>query len=192
MLSSEPGYTKAMQEELIVLVNDQGEDIGSAPKLASHHADTPLHRAFSCYIFNDNGELLITQRALSKKVWPSVWTNSVCGHPAPGESFEAAIERRAEQELGMQVSDIQVVLPDYHYHTPPYNGVIENEICPVYIAKLKTQPQPNPDEVENMQWLSWPGYADFLKDNADQCSYWAKDQFNQLAGHPLIIVASKK
>src|SRR6266545_4096183 len=99
--------------EMIVLVDTLGREIGTAPKLESHHAKTPLHRAFSCYILDRHGQLLVTQRAHVKKVWPGVWTNSVCGHPAPGESFEDAIARRTQYELGMTVSNIQVVLPDY-------------------------------------------------------------------------------
>lgn len=131
-------------------------------------------------------KLLITQRAHEKKVWPGVWTNSLCGHPAPGESFEAAIERRARDELGMTVKDIQVVLPDYRYKTPLYNGIIENEICPVYVAKIDSLPSPNPDEVADLTWLSWQDYTTFLNDQADQCSYWCKDQFSQLNNHPLV------
>jgi isopentenyl-diphosphate delta-isomerase len=170
-----------MKNEQIVLLNEKGETIGSAPKLASHHANTPLHLAFSCYIFNDLGELLITQRALSKKVWPGVWTNSVCGHPAPGESFTQAIARRAMDELGMKVKDIQEILPEYRYKTPPYNGIIENEICPVFAAHAVSEVAPNPEEVEAYRWLPWPDYERELRERADDYSYWAKDQHKQLA-----------
>ena len=88
-------------EELVVLVDDSGAPIGSAPKLSVHTTDTPLHFAFSCHVTNADGAVLITRRALSKKTWPGVWTNSFCGHPAPDEAIEAAIHRRALQELGM-------------------------------------------------------------------------------------------
>lgn len=169
-----------MEKEQIVLLNDNGERIGVAPKLASHHANTPLHLAFSCYVFNDKGEFLVTQRALSKKVWPGVWTNSVCGHPAPEESFEEAIARRAQDELGMQVKDVQNILPDYRYRTPPYNGIIENEICPVFVAQAAGDVQPNPDEVEAYKWLTWGEYEKELREYADRYSYWAKDQYEKL------------
>lgn len=169
-----------MEKEQIVLLDDNGNRIGVAPKLASHHAQTPLHLAFSCYIFNGEGEFLVTQRALSKKVWPGVWTNSVCGHPAPEESFEEAIARRAQDELGMQVKDIKNILPDYRYQTPPYNGIIENEICPVFVAYADSDVQPNPSEVEAYKWMAWSEYERELRDNADEYSYWAKDQYGEL------------
>ena len=169
-----------MEKEQIILVDDNANPIGTAPKLASHHADTPLHLAFSCYVFNNKGEFLVTQRALNKKVWPGVWTNSVCGHPAPGESFEQAIARRAKDELGMRLKDIQEILPDYRYKTPPYNGIVENEICPVFAAYAHSDITPNPDEVEAYRWLPWPIYEHELRNNPDDYSYWAKDQYKQL------------
>lgn len=177
--------------ELIVLLSEDGREIGTAPKLASHHLQTPLHRAFSCYIFDENGRFLVTQRAKSKKVWPGVWTNSVCGHPGPGESFESAIARRALDELGMTVRDITVVLPDYRYTTPAYNGVIENEICPVYVARLDTQTTANPDEVEALDWLPWDAYLQDIASDPDKYSYWAKDQLPHLKTSPAFSVFLK-
>lgn len=178
--------------ELIVLVDDQNNEIGQAEKLSSHHANTPLHRAFSCYIFNDRGEFLLTQRALSKKVWPGVWTNSVCGHPAPGEDTIDAIKRRLKDELGMTAKDFEVVLPNYRYKTPPFNGIIENEICPVYIARFESESKINPDEVEVIRWITWEDYVQEAEaDKEDTYSYWCKDQLKQLKNHPLIKQYSK-
>lgn len=177
----------ASNQELIVLLDEEGNEIGTAPKLESHHANTPLHKAFSCYVFNDKGEFLVTQRALSKKVWPGVWTNSVCGHPTPGETYEAAIMRRAAQELGMTLKDIVVVLPDYRYQTPPFNDIIENEICPVFVARLVDGPAPNPEEIEDYVWMSWEGYQYDIAARPDVYSYWAKDQLIQLREHPRVL-----
>lgn len=164
-------------EEHIVLLDDSYNPIGSAPKLASHHDKTPLHLAFSCYVFNEKGELLVTQRAATKKVWPGVWTNSFCGHPAPGETMEDAIRRRGAFELGLHaLSDIQCVLPDYRYVTPPFDGIIENEYCPVYVARCSETPQPNPQEVGAYKWTSWNTFRDELAKNPEDYSYWAKEQ----------------
>ncbi len=173
--------------EMIVLVDDAGHEIGIAPKLASHHANTPLHRAFSCYIFDADKRLLVTRRASTKKVWPGVWTNSVCGHPAPGESFEAAIHRRSQQELGLKVQNIQIILPDYRYKTPPFHGIIENEICPVFTATAAGELNINPEEVGEYQWLSWPDYAAALAREPEKYSYWAKDQYPQLVKRPVFM-----
>jgi len=171
------------ETEQIVFVDEQGKPTGeTGPKLASHTANTRRHLAFSCYIFRrSDNRFLMTQRALSKKVWPGVWTNSVCGHPAPGELLEAAIRRRAAYELGLhKLEGIECVLPAYTYTTPPYNGIIENEFCPVYVAYVDTEPQPNPGEVEAYKWLAWPDYVALLRAQPEAISYWAKDQYRQL------------
>jgi len=176
------------ESEQIVFVNDDCQPTGeTGSKLASHTANTKLHLAFSCYIFrrSDNA-FLYTQRAVTKKVWPGVWTNSVCGHPVPGESMEDAISHRAAYEVGItDLQDVQVVLSQYRYTTPPYEGIIENEFCPVYIAYTTQEPMSNPDEVEAYEWLSWSAYAQKLATNANHMSYWAKDQYVQLAELPL-------
>jgi isopentenyl-diphosphate delta-isomerase len=158
--------------EYIVFVDEDGTPTGeTGEKLASHSADTKLHLAFSCYIFNENGDVLVTRRADSKKVWPSVWTNSVCGHPAPDESFEDAIQRRSQYELGLSVTDIEIQLPNYRYKTPPYNGIIENEFCPVFFAKTNVDPNPNPDEVSAYRWLNWD---EFVKEaTSDAANVWS-------------------
>ena len=168
-------------QELIVYVDTNGKPTGeTAPKLDAHNGQTRLHAAFSCYIFNDAGQILVTQRALSKKVWPGVWTNSVCGHPGPGESNLAAINRRSDYELGMQVRDIQVILPKYIYQTPPFNGIVEYEFCPVHLARMSSLPNPNIEEVEDYKWMDWIDFETELKaDTADVWSFWCKDQVRQ-------------
>jgi isopentenyl-diphosphate delta-isomerase len=168
--------------EYIVFVNEDGTPTGEVgPKLESHTANTKLHLAFSCYVFNDASEVLVTRRAETKKVWPGVWTNSVCGHPGPGEPSEAAIVRRLNEELGMSAEDIKVVLPNYRYQTPPYNGIIENEFCPVYFAKATSDVQPNPDEVAEYRWMTWDAFvAEATADADDVWSWWCKDQLKQL------------
>jgi isopentenyl-diphosphate delta-isomerase len=171
------------ETEQIVFVNEDGTPTGEVgPKLESHTAATKLHLAFSCYIFRpSDNRFLVTQRALTKKVWPGVWTNSVCGHPAPGESIEDAIRRRAKEELGIKaIISITCVLPTYRYTTPPYNSIVENEFCPVYVAWVSADVQRNPYEVETFEWLEWREYVQMLTDGRYTISYWAKDQYQQL------------
>jgi len=86
-------------EEYVVLVDEDGTEIGTATKASVHHATTPLHLGFSCYVFDARGRVLLTRRALGKRTWPGVWTNSFCGHPAPGEMVTDAVRRRAGEEL---------------------------------------------------------------------------------------------
>ena len=78
-------------EEYVILLDQDGREIGTAPKNSVHGADTSFHLAFSCYVFNARGEVLITRRALGKKAWPGVWTNSFCGHPLPAEPLPTAV-----------------------------------------------------------------------------------------------------
>lgn len=171
----------AAETEQIVLLDDDARPIGAAPKLASHHQNTPLHLAFSVYIFNDKKQLLVTRRALHKKVWPGVWTNSCCGHPAPNEEIAAAIARRVQYELGMKVDNLRCVLPDYRYTTPPFEGIIENEVCPVYVATANSEPHPNPTEVDDAKWISWQDFCTQTEsDHQNVWSWWSKDQAQQL------------
>ena len=173
-------------EELIVLVDAAGHPIGTAEKLASHNASTPLHLAFSCFIFNRFGDLLITKRALTKKVWPGVWTNSVCGHPGPGETMEEAIMRRMKYELGMGASELVCALPDYRYQSPPFRGIIENEICPVYLGRTFDEPKPNREEVAAYQWISWKDFLSSIKKDRERYSYWSIDEAMLLSRNSLL------
>ena len=138
--------------EFVVLVSEEGVPIGTADKATVHTTDTALHLAFSCHVFNDAGEILVTRRALSKKTWPGVWTNSFCGHPAPDEQPEDALHRRARQELGFEVTDVSPALPDFRYRAVDASGVVEYEICPVFIARAVSAPVPEPDEVCEFVW----------------------------------------
>ena len=170
-------------QELIVLVDSLGRPTGTADKLSAHHADTPLHLGFSCYVFDPWGRFLATRRSAAKRVWPGVWTNSVCGHPAPGESFAAAIERRLDQELGMTAGDVEVLLDDYVYRTPPFRGIVEHEFCPVFVARARSVPRPNPAEVAEHRWMRW---GDFVRaagaDTGHEFSWWCKDHLRVIAG----------
>ena len=140
--------------EQVVLLSEDGYPVGTADKVAVHTHDTALHLAFSCHVYSPAGEVLVTRRALSKLTWPGVWTNSFCGHPAPGESQEQAIVRRARDELGITVTDLQVVLPDFRYRAVDASGIVENEVCPVYRAVTADAVAPNPDEVAEFAWVS--------------------------------------
>ncbi len=175
------------EEELIVLVDEHGRPTGTAEKWSSHHADTPLHLAFSCYVFDASGAFLMTRRALTKKVWPGVWTNTACGHPAPGEHFHDAIARRLRYELGMTARDIEVVLPDHVYRAPPFAGIVEHELCPVFVARVASEPEPNPIEVGACAWIDWDEFVRRARDDrGDVFSWWCKNQLRELRGHPLV------
>lgn len=141
--------------ELVVLVDDDGTPIGTADKATVHTADTPLHLAFSCHVRRaSDGAWLMTRRALSKKTWPGVWSNAFCGHPGPDESTPDAIVRRGRDELGLELRDLECVLPDFRYQAIDASGVREFEVCPVFVAVTDGEPRAAPHEVAEFAWAS--------------------------------------
>ncbi|GAA3885509.1 isopentenyl-diphosphate Delta-isomerase [Leifsonia kafniensis] len=149
----------ARAAEKVVLLDATGAAIGEMDKARVHGADTPLHLAFSCYGFGADGRMLLTRRSLEKQTWPGVWTNTCCGHPAPGESFEEAIRRRMVSELGVEPAAVRPVLPNFRYRAVAPDGMVENEVCPVYFAELSANPSPAASEVMDWEWVRM---SDFL------------------------------
>lgn len=177
-----------MPEELIVLLDDDGTEIGTMPKPLVHHGDTPLHRAFSAYLFAPDGRLLVTRRALSKQTFPGMWTNTVCGHPGPGEDDAAAIARRAADELGLRVDRLAPVLPDYRYRAE-FQGVVENEICPVYTGVFRGDPAPAPAEVEEWELLEWAAFRARQDSEGLAWSPWCREQARLIEATGLLPAA---
>jgi isopentenyl-diphosphate Delta-isomerase len=167
--------------ERIVLVDDAGNATGTAPKHASHHRDTPLHLAFSCYVFDGAGRLLLTRRAQHKPTWGGVWTNSFCGHPGPGEPMEEALRRRARQELGVELHDLRLVLPMFRYEATMANGVRENELCPVFVARTTSAVRPDASEVDTADWTDWATFRDQVLAGEREVSPWCLAQVADLA-----------
>ncbi len=170
--------SKLNRDEMVVLCDEDDRELGLALKREVHGSDTPLHRAFSCFLFNEKGEVLVTQRAWSKQTWPGVWSNSFCGHPGPGETREEALVRRAEEELGCKVKDIRKV-SDYRYRFER-DGVVENEVCPVYVARIAGGVDLNPEEVADFIWVRWDEWMIELERDADgemgKWTEWCKEE----------------
>ena len=172
--------------ELIVLVDDDGRAIGTMPKPLVHHGETPLHRAFSAYLLDAEGRLLVTRRAEQKATFPGMWTNTVCGHPGPGEDDADAIARRARYELGLEVTDLRPALPSYRYRAE-FRGVVENEICPVYLGRFTGTPAPEPSEVGEWELLDWPTFrARQETQQFDEWSPWCREQARLIEAAGLI------
>lgn len=166
--------------DVVVLLDGDGLPSGTAERLSVHAADTPLHLAFSCYVVDGKGRVLLTRRALTKRTWPGVWTNACCGHPRPGEAFEAAVARRLQDELGTRAAAIAPVLPDFRYRATDASGIVENEVCPVYVATLSAPLEPNPNEVMEIAWADPRALADVAATSPWLLSPWSVLQIQQL------------
>ena len=172
----------AAGEDHVVLLCEDGSPRGLAPRATVHSATTPLHLAFSCHLRRPDGQVLLTRRALGKRTWPGVWTNSFCGHPRQGESFPEAIARHARHELGLEIRDVRSVLPDFRYRAVDASGIVENEVCPVFIATTDGAPAPNPEEVMDLRWVAPEEFTALVDLAPWTLSPWAVEQVPRMRG----------
>ncbi|MBK7934043.1 MAG: isopentenyl-diphosphate Delta-isomerase [Acidobacteria bacterium] len=169
-------------DEMLVYVDDAGTPLATEAKPLVHHAETRLHLAFSIFLFNSKGELLLQQRALTKRTWPGVWSNSCCGHVMLHERTVDAAKRRLKFELGISGVDLKLMLPDFRYRAEK-DGIVENEICPVFVGVTDKLPRPNPDEVGALKWVDWSEFrADAASPDTD-ISPWAVEEVELLTAN---------
>lgn len=132
---------------LLELVDEDGRTIGTAEKLAAHQAPGRLHRAFSVFLFDEQGRLLLQQRALGKYHSPGVWSNTCCGHPYPGEAPFAAAARRTFEELGVSPSLLAEAGTVRYNHPDPESGLVEQEYNHLFVGMVQAELRPDPSEV---------------------------------------------
>ncbi|MBM7784753.1 isopentenyl-diphosphate delta-isomerase [Tenggerimyces flavus] len=125
--------------------------------------------------------VLVTRRSLTKRTWPGVWSNSFCGHPAPGEPYEHAVHRRAADELGLVLLELRCVLPSFRYTATDPSGIVENEHCPVYVAKTASTPLADPDEVGELAWTTGDALLGLVQQTPWAITPWAALQVPLLA-----------
>jgi len=158
----------------VVLLDDDGRPCGSADRTTVHGRSTPYHLAFSCYLLDAAGRVLLTRRALTKTTWPGVWTNSCCGHPRPGEPPSEAVLRRVASELGTTPVDLRLVLPSFSYHAVDPAGTVEHELCPVWLGRISAgRLHPDPAEVMDTCWVEWPVLQGIVAGAPGMLSPWA-------------------
>lgn len=172
-------------QEWVVLLDEQCRPIGSQLKSEVHHADTPLHLAFSVHVFDDHNNTLLARRAVTKRTWPGVWSNACCGHPAPEEDLSDAVGRRLGSELGLVAESLHVALPDFAYRAQDASGVVENEVCPVFVVRVAGhQPTPvaDPSEVAEWVWLARADASALAREHPWLLSPWSVLQFAHFEG----------
>ncbi|OMC13525.1 isopentenyl-diphosphate Delta-isomerase [Mycobacterium sp. SP-6446] len=167
--------------ESVVLLDSLCRPVGWMPKNDVHTRQTPFHLALSCYLFDLRGRILITQRALSKKTWPGVVTNSACGHPRVNESLERAARRVVRHELGCDIAKFKTLLPDFSYRAVSDRGIVEWEYCPVVAAVVDSDDIAlNSDEAEGALWLDWRSFVGIVDSAAIELSPWSRLQVKAL------------
>jgi len=167
-------------QERLILVDTQDKEIGTLSKSACHDGAGVLHRAFSLFVFNAAGELLIQQRAPGKRLWPDYWSNSCCSHPRAGESMAEAVERRVEQELGMRTRAEFVYKFEYTAQFGELGS--EHELCWVYLARATAEPMINTTEISAWRWISAADLERALSVEGERFTPWFKMEWQRLRG----------
>tara|TARA_R110000787_G_scaffold204931_2_gene315417 strand:+ start:869 stop:1387 length:519 start_codon:yes stop_codon:yes gene_type:complete len=163
-------------EEKVILVDEQDNQLGLMPKMEAHEKAV-LHRAFSVFIFNDKGDLMLQQRAAHKYHSPLLWTNTCCSHQRDGESNMEAGKRRLDEEMGF-TADLKEVF-SFVYKAPFDNGLTEHELDHVMVGDYNGEPNINPDEVESYKWMSLEAVKNDMESNPDEYTAWFKIIFKE-------------
>lgn len=163
-------------EDYVILVDENDNKIGLMPKMMAHERAL-LHRAFSVFIFNDNNELMIQQRAHDKYHSPGLWTNTCCSHQRDHESNIDAGQRRLQEEMGFSVALKEVT--SFIYKAPFDNGLTEYEFDHVLVGHYNDDPQPNPEEVGHWKWMSLEALKADIEVNPDCYTAWFKIIFDK-------------
>jgi len=170
----------AMIEEHVILVNENDEQIGTMPKLEAHEKAV-LHRAFSVFIFNDNNELMLQQRASHKYHSPLLWTNTCCSHQRVGESNIKAGKRRLQEEMGFVTSLKDTI--SFIYKAPFDNGLTEHEFDHILVGHYNDAPNINPDEVEDWKWMPLEDVKKDISVHPEIYTEWFKIIFDKFYQH---------
>ena len=166
------------ESELLILVDAEDKVLGSLDKSACHNDQGVLHRAFSLFIFNAQGELLIQQRAADKRLWPGFWSNSCCSHPRVGEELDTATQRRCQQELGF-TTPLRFAYK-FQYQASFADVGSEHELCSVYIGTYTGELDINQTEISAYRWLSKSALDQEFATNPDTFTPWFKLEWQTL------------
>jgi isopentenyl-diphosphate Delta-isomerase len=173
---SQDNFGATETEERVVLVNERDEPLGTEAKTRAHK-DGVLHRAFSVFVLNASGQLLIQRRSLTKYHSRGLWSNTCCGHPRPGETIEQASRRRLKEEMGFAVKLTELF--GFLYQTKLEDGLSEHEYDHVLLGWFEGVPTPDPAEVAEWKWVDIPALVKDLKRQPEIYTYWLRIAFDQ-------------
>jgi isopentenyl-diphosphate Delta-isomerase len=163
--------------EEIILVDENDEMVGTAAKLQAH-LEGRLHRAFSVFVFNAQGQLLLQKRSRTKYHSAGLWSNTCCSHPRPGEATDAAARRRLQEEMGFSCELREVFA--FVYRAELDVGLIEHEYDHVFVGRFDGEPRPCPGEVEGWRWGDVPSLLADLRDHPAEYTYWLRIAIDRL------------
>ncbi|MFH1661805.1 MAG: isopentenyl-diphosphate Delta-isomerase [Candidatus Falkowbacteria bacterium] len=166
-----------MAKQQVVLVDKNNRKIGVEEKIKAHK-EGKLHRAFSIFIFNSNRELLIQQRAKTKYHSGSLWSNTVCSHPKPNETYLQATHRRLKEEMGFDCKLKKLFC--FIYNTGFRNGLIENEYDCIFVGKFDGKPKSNHKEIIDYKWISIKELKKDIISHPNKYSVWLKIALNKI------------
>jgi len=164
-------------QDKVILVDENDNEIGVEENIKAHELGK-LHRAFSIFIFNTEGKLLLQRRALSKYHSAGLWTNTCCSHPKTGETTESAAHRRIVEEMGFDC-DLDEVF-SFIYKARFDNGFVEHEFDHVFIGECEVDPSPNPQEVDEWKWVDMNWIKDDMKKTPQDYTEWFKMCFDNV------------
>ena len=179
-MRSEDARQVSFDDEMLILVDAADNVTGYENKANAHRGRGLLHRAFSVFLFNDAGEVLLHKRGEEKPLWPGFWTNSCCSHPRKGESYLEAANRRLREELGVRAK--LSFLYQFQYSADFQGQGSENELCAVYVGRLDAPQRlaPNPNEIAECRWVSCDELDAWLRDAPDRFTPWFKLEWSRL------------
>ena len=170
------------EAEQLILVDEDDNETGHLSKAACHDGDGLLHRAFSLFLFNGAGELLLQRRAESKRLWPGYWSNSCCSHPRRGESMAVATRRRLRDELNVE-APLEFVYK-FAYQAAYEDVGSEHELCHVYLGRIPENVRPNDHEIAEIRFVAAAGLDDEMARGPAAFTPWFRQEWEALkTGH---------
>ncbi|MBU5575426.1 MAG: isopentenyl-diphosphate Delta-isomerase [Nitrososphaerota archaeon] len=161
------------EKEYIILVDENDKEIGFEEKIKAHENGGKLHRAFSIFIFNKKGELLLQLRSVKKHHFGGLWTNTCCSHPRKGEKLEDAVHRRLKEEFGFDTG-LKEIFSIIYKAKDEKSGLTEYEYDHVFIGEFTGTPKPNPNEIDDYKWITMNELIKDVNKNPNNYTPWFK------------------